>query len=50
MTGKETTNIIIKLAEMGYNNKEINELLVFIETHNPSEEEAKAAVEKASNN
>ncbi|MCR5099214.1 MAG: hypothetical protein K6B14_09730 [Lachnospiraceae bacterium] len=50
MMSKEKTNIIIKLAEMGFTHKQIDELLVFIETHSPSEEEEKAAVEKASNN
>ena len=44
MTGKETTNIIIKLSEMGHTNQEINEFLGFIETHIPSEQEAKEAV------
>ncbi len=43
----ETTNIIIKLSEMGHNNDEIVEFLGFIETHTPSEEEVKEATRKS---
>lgn len=46
MTQKETTNIIIKLKEMGHTDKEIISFLTFIETHSPSEEEAKQAADK----
>lgn len=46
MTQKKTTNIIIKLKEMGVSAEEILEFLTFIETHNPSEEEAKASLMK----
>ena len=47
MTSKEVTNIIIRLAEMGFSNKEINAFIGFIETHNHSEEEVNAAINKA---
>ena len=40
MTAKETTNIILKLTQEGWDAKKINEFLVFIETHKPSEDEA----------
>ena len=40
MTPKETTNIILKLTQEGWSPKKINEFLVFIETHKPSENEA----------
>ena len=40
MTQKETTNIILKLKEKGWNDTEITEFLVYIETHFPTEEEA----------
>lgn len=40
MPAKETTNIILKLTQEGWDAKKINEFLVFIETHKPSEDEA----------
>ena len=40
MTAKEATNIIIKLTEEGWDANKINEFIVFIETHKPSEDEA----------
>ncbi|MCM1091784.1 MAG: hypothetical protein NC413_13140 [Muribaculum sp.] len=40
MTAKEATNIIIKLTEEGWDANKINEFIVFIETHSPSEDEA----------
>ena len=40
MTAKEATNIIIKLTEEGWDSNKINEFIVFIETHKPSEDEA----------
>lgn len=46
MTQKETTNIIIKLKEKGFSAEEILEILTFIETHSPSEDEAKEALKK----
>ena len=47
MTQKETTNVIIKLIEKGWSYQEIIEFIAFISTHNPSEEEAKKAIESA---
>lgn len=44
---RETTNIIIKLSRFGHSNAEINDFIAFIETHNPSEEEAAEAVRQA---
>ena len=40
ITAKETTNIILKLTQEGWDTSKINESLVFIETHKPSEDEA----------
>lgn len=40
MTATEATNIIIKLTKEGWDAQKINEFIVFIETHKPSEEEA----------
>lgn len=44
MIRRETTNIIIKLKEKGWTGDEIVAFLAFIETHNPSEEEAQSAI------
>ena len=41
MTNKETANLILKLRETGWSDTEINELILFIETHVPTEEEVK---------
>ena len=40
MTPKEAANIIIKLTQEGWDANKINEFIVFIETHKPSEDEA----------
>ncbi len=40
MTAAEATNIIIKLTQEGWDADKINEFIIFIETHRPSEEEA----------
>ena len=40
MTAAETTNIILKLTQEGWDANKINEFIVFIETHKPSEDEA----------
>ena len=40
LTAKEATNIILKLTQEGWDANKINELIVFIETHRPSEDEA----------
>lgn len=40
MTANEATNIILKLTQEGWDAEKINEFIVFIETHKPSEEEA----------
>lgn len=45
MTQKETTNTIIKLKELGLSGDEIIKFLAFVETHNPSEEEAMQAID-----
>jgi len=37
-------NIIIRLKEKGWSGDDIIAFLAFIETHNPSEEEAKKAI------
>ncbi len=39
-TAKETTNIILRLTQEGWVANKINEFIVFIETHKPSEDEA----------
>ena len=46
MTATEATNIIIKLTEEGWDAKIINEFIVFIETHKPSENEAMKILKK----
>lgn len=46
MTATEATNIIIKLTEEGWDAKKINEFIVFIETHKPSEDEAMNVLRK----
>ena len=40
MTATEATNIIIKLTQEGWDANKINEFIIFIETHKPSEDEA----------
>ena len=45
MTNKEAANIIIKLREEGWDGDKINAFILFIETHSPTEEEAKNALE-----
>ena len=40
MTRKEATNIIIRLRQEGWDGDKINDFILFIETHNPTEEEA----------
>lgn len=40
MTAAEATNIIIRLTQEGWDANKINEFIVFIETHKPSEDEA----------
>lgn len=46
MTATEATNIIIRLTEEGWDAQKINEFIVFIETHRPSEEEAMGILRK----
>lgn len=46
VTATEATNIIIKLTEEGWDAKKINEFIVFIETHKPSEDEAMNVLRK----
>ena len=40
MIATEATNIILKLSQEGWDANKINEFIVFIETHKPSEDEA----------
>ncbi len=40
MTAAEATNIIIRSTQEGWDANKINEFIVFIETHKPSEDEA----------
>lgn len=42
----ETTNIILKLTEEGWDANKINKFLVFIETHKPSEDEVMNILDK----
>ncbi|MCM1044508.1 MAG: hypothetical protein NC417_03260 [Candidatus Gastranaerophilales bacterium] len=46
MTATEATNIIIKLTAEGWSADKINEFIVFIETHRPSEDEAMSILKK----
>lgn len=48
MTAKEATNIIIKLTKEGWDANKINEFIVFIETHSPSEDEAMSIIKNNS--
>lgn len=48
MTATEATNIIIKLTQEGWDADKINEFIVFIETHRPSEDEAMRILKKSS--
>ena len=41
MTQKEATNIIIRLRKEGWDDTKINNFIGFIETHTPTEEEAR---------
>lgn len=50
MAAKEATNIIIRLTEEGWDAKKINEFIVFIETHSPSEDEAMNVLKKVNHN
>ena len=43
---KETTNIIIYLRRQGWEEEAINDFMVFIETHKPTEKEAIDAKKK----
>lgn len=46
MNTKEVTNIILGLRAKGWTDTEINNFLMYIETHNPTETEVQAAQEK----
>ena len=46
MTATEASNIIIKLMQEGWSAEKINEFILFIETHRPSEEEVKNILKK----
>lgn len=46
MSVAEATNIIIRLTQEGWDAKKINEFIVFIETHRPSEDEAMNIIKK----
>ncbi|MBR6222651.1 MAG: hypothetical protein IKQ71_04375 [Lachnospiraceae bacterium] len=43
MTAKEVANIYIMLRRKGWNDTEIGDFIVFLETHNPTAEEAEEA-------
>lgn len=45
----ETTNIIIGLRRKGWSDTEINDFIVFLETHNPTAEEAEEAKKNQKN-
>ena len=47
MTQKETSNIILKLRQKGWVDKEITDFLLYIETHNPTEKEVIESNKKA---
>lgn len=47
MTPKEASNIIICLTQEGWSAEQINAFLVYIETHTPTEAEAREIIEKA---
>ena len=49
MTAAEATNIIIKLTQEGWDANKINEFIIFIETHKPSEEEAMSILKNKTN-
>jgi len=46
MNMKETTNIIIALRRKGWTEMEINDFMVFIETNQPTSEQAEEAKKK----
>lgn len=39
MTSKEITNIILELRKKGWSDTEINDFIMKVETHNPTEKE-----------
>ena len=39
MTQKQNTNIILELRKRGWDDTEINDFVMIIETHNPTEQE-----------
>ena len=41
MPQKETSNVIIGLRKKGWSDTEINDFLLYVETHTPTEEEAR---------
>ena len=43
MNTKEVANIIIALRRKGWSEEEINDFMVFIETHTPTQAEAEEA-------
>ena len=44
---RKTTNIIIYLRRQGWEEEAINDFMVFIETHKPTEQEAQRAKKKS---
>ena len=46
MTSKEVANIIIGLRQRGWTEEEINDFIVFVETHTPTEAEAESSKKK----
>ncbi len=47
MAEKEASNIIIKLKQEGWSDQKINAFILFVETHTPTEEEARKIIEEA---
>lgn len=43
MTAKEVANLYIKLRQKGWSDTDIADLIIFMETHTPSEKEAEDA-------
>ena len=47
MTQKESSNIIIKLKQEGWDDKKINAFILYIETHSPTEEETQNIIKES---
>ncbi|MCR5099111.1 MAG: hypothetical protein K6B14_09210 [Lachnospiraceae bacterium] len=47
MPKNEASNIIIKLKQEGWDDAKINAFILYIQTHTPTEEEARTIIEQA---